>query len=518
MFFDARKLGDDLPSDMDVCVVGAGIAGLVIARRLEGSGLKVWLIESGDRKERRDVQALNEGVSNLSDYPFLPSRVRAFGGTSTRWTGACVPLDPSDFEARDWLPHSGWPISLKEIEPYLEGTKVDFGIGDTGRYEASLEGAPFDHPDLASRAVSYAAPLDLGTRYASLVAQSGDIHCLLNATVTELVPDDSGTRIASVEVSAGGNQIHTRPRIVVLACGGIENPRLLLASNSVQPAGLGNAHDVVGRYHMEHPIRTVGVLPVGDRYLQFLSFTNEDTESGRRVQGTFGLSAAARRREKLWDLHVRCYRYGTYEDQPPIIEGKRVVFGSGGATEGSGGMRGALSAVHPMTVGYLWWHARNKLFHNAAFDHVRMTAFVEQEPDPDNRITLHTKRDALGRPLPFLNLRESRAMKESIQRSMAVMAKAFDAAGLPGLRYRDDELAHLRDYDAYGLHHMGGTRMSDDPRKGVVDRDCRVHGVGNLFVAGSSVFPTGGAANPSWTIAALALRLADDIRRRIRTI
>lgn len=518
MFFDARKLRDDLPSDMDVCVVGAGIAGLVIARRLEGTGLKVWLIESGDRKERRDAQALNAGASNLSDYPFQGSRARAFGGTSTRWTGACVPLDSSDFETRDWLPHSGWPISLKDLEPHLEGTRVDFGVGDTGRYEASLKGAPFDHPDLAAQAISYAEPLDLGTRYGGLIEQSADIHCLLNGTVTELVPDDSGTRVGSVVISAGGEPIRVNPRIVVLACGGIENPRLLLASNSVQPGGLGNAHDVVGRYHMEHPIRTVGVLPVGDRWREFLSFTNEDREGGRRVQGTFGLSAAARRREKLWDLHLRCYRYGSYEDQPPIIEGKRVVFGSGGTTGRSGGLRGALSAVHPMTLGYLWWHARNKIFRNAVFDHVRMTAFVEQEPDPENRITLDAERDAFGRRLPFLKLQESRAMKDSIHRSMAVMAKAFDAAGLPGLRYRDEDLAHLRGYDAYGLHHMGGTRMSDDPKTGVVDRDCRVHGLDNLFVAGSSVFPTGGAANPSWTIAALALRLADDIQRRIRTI
>ena len=144
-----------------------------------------------------------------------------------------------------------------------------------------------------------------------------------------------------------------------------------------------------------------------------------------------------------------------------------------------------------------------------------MTAFVEQEPLAENRITLSHELDGLGSPLPYLKLRESARMYEGIQRSMSAIGRALRTAGYPGLRYDEQTLAHLDQYNDYGLHHMGSTRMASNPRFGVVDKHCCVFGMNNLFVAGSSVFATGGAANPTWTIAALALRIADEVTKRM---
>ncbi len=520
MFIDARSFTTGIPAHIDVCVIGAGVAGLVLARGLQDSGLSVWLFESGGERPHRRAQALNAGISNLTDYPFKTSRVRVFGGTSSRWTGACVRLDHSDFDERPWLSHSGWPFSHAELEPYYGLTQDDFGISRIDRFEEELRGSPFNTGDLSAKAVAFGTPLNLGKRYREMIARSKTVNCCLNATAIELFPDASGGSVSRISFRTyTGDEFQVRPRAVVLACGGIENARLLLASNSVHARGLGNTHDKVGRYHMEHPIRCVGILPLANRAIDALPFTDRDRRGSISFQGTFGLSPEARGRERLLDLHVRAYRYNVLEDTDPVISGKRAVMGLfDKKTSRKAIVRGVFAAARPASLGYLVWHVRNKLWRKAKFDHLRLTAFVEQEPDPENRITLSDHRDCNGRPLPHLSYRESEATKASIAKSMRVMATALGDRGFGNLRHDESELAHLMHYNQYGLHQMGSTRMSQDPRRGVVDLDCRVHGFSNLFIAGSSVFPTGGAANPTWTIASLALRLSKYLKERMHDI
>ena len=517
MFIDARSVTTGIPAQIDVCVIGAGVAGLVLARGLQDCGLSVWIFESGGHRPHRRAQALNAGRSNLPDYPFETSRARVFGGTSTRWTGACVRLDHSDLEYRTWLSHSGWPIGHAELEPYYMLTQDDFGISKVDSFEEELKQSPFNAGDLTAKAVAFGTPLDLGARYREMIARSKNLNCCLNATAIELFPDASGNCVNRISFRTyPGDVFQVKPRAVVLACGGIENARLLLASNSIHGRGLGNAHDIVGRYHMEHPIRSVGILPLGERAIDALPFTDRERRGSASFQGTFGLSSEARSRERLLDLHVRAYRYNMLEATDPVISGKRAVMGLFDKKRSYQNIvRDTIAAARPASIRYLAWHLRNKLSRNARFDHLRLTAFVEQEPDPENRITLSTDRDSHGRPLPHLSYRESETMTASIANTMRVMADALRARGFGNLRFGESELAHLMHYNQYGLHQMGSTRMSDDPRRGVVDRDCRVHGFSNLFIAGSSVFPTGGAANPTWTIAALALRLSRHLKERM---
>lgn len=510
MILDGRRIGDGARLDCDVCVVGAGIAGLAVAQALDEAGIDTVLVESGGAGSGTGGDALDAGTSTDAAYPFRTSRARGIGGTSSLWYGACVPLDPADFEARDWVPRSGWPIEPATLAPHMEAARALFGLPPGDPLAEDLARSPFVTEDTTAKTVLRGAPLDLGPRHRRRLEHSARVRCVVHATAVELVPDALVTRVERVRLRAGGTGFVVGARLVVLAAGGIENPRLMLASNRVAPGGLGNGRDVLGRHHMEHPIRVVGVLALGDLAAAARLFTDHARRGDWTMQGTLGLSAAARARERLLDMHLRFYRYSALEDTPAVIEGKALArAGPGAALRYLARRRGELV---PVLAPYLGWHLGGKLFPRTGFDHVRLMAFVEQEPDPENRIVLGAGRDRYDTPLPHLRTRESASMHDSVRRSMAVLGAALARRGAGQLR-SGEEVAHLRAYDKHGLHPMGGTRMAADPRLGVVDADCRVHGLANLFVAGSSVFPTGGAANPTWTIAALALRLGAHLRR-----
>ncbi len=514
MFVDARTLSEGIQEDCDICVVGAGAAGLSLVVRLRATGLKVLILESGKMTDGAVPGDLGGGTSNHADYPFVTSRARAFGGTTKRWAGACIPLDAADFERRAWVPNSGWPIGLDDLAQYYRDAEEIFGMVPANPFEGDLKASPLSADGLETRIVQL-RKLDLGQTYRRLVAKARSVTCWLNATATELDTDGTGARVTSVTVrTPTGKRLTVHPRAVVLASGGLETPRLMLASNTRHPAGLGNAHDMVGRFHMEHPIRSLAVLPIADHQESFLPFTNQTRQSGSRFLGTFGVSQEVRAQRGLLDLQLRLYRYHPLEDDPAVVAAKalaRVDRVGGSERPWAIGRSVTNPSSLPRLGRYLAWHYSNKIRRNARFDHVRLMAFVEQEPDPENRVTLSRQTDGLGQALPHLDYRESALMEQSIRDSLSIVSGALARRGYPGLRFAPEEVSHLKHYTQYGLHHMGSTRMAESPTRGVVDRDCRVFGVPNLFVASSSVFATGGSANPTLTISALALRLADHL-------
>lgn len=515
MFIDGRTLSDNHVLDADLCIVGTGAAGLSLLHGLAGHGLRILLLESGGQTRELAPDPLNAGTSALPDYPFQTSRVRAFGGTTTRWTGACIPLDALDFQLRPWLAHSGWPISLADLAPFYQQATTIFGLPHA--LPAPAQGGPFGSGRLAQRPVLFSKPLDLGEKFRRLVQDSPDVRCVLHATVAELATQEDGQSVRLLRLALpGGKQASVVARLFVLAAGGIENPRLLLNSRDRHPTGLGNRYDAVGRYHMEHPIRCLGTLALQTDRAGALPFTNRQPFCGTTCEQTFGLSAEVRDRERLLDMHVRLYRYAPVEAHPAVVAGKELARSPN--LRDTARFLGQHGRHLPFTLApYLGWHALNKIWKHAPFGAVRLTAFLEQEPDPENRITLSAARDRFGLPLPHMALRESAMMQESIARSLQIMERDFAHRGVGRLAFGSAEVAHLAHYGKYGFHHMGATRMSGDPRSGVVDRNLCVHGVHNLFVSGSSVFSTGGAANPTFTIAALSLRLADHLLHRMRT-
>lgn len=257
----------------DVCIIGAGAAGLTLAQEFDNASFSVFLLESGGLSSDRTTQALTDGTTDAESYPFMSSRARCFGGSTTRWSGVCIPLDAGDFEHREWFPYSGWPFEKSHLLPYYQRAQQIFGLPQ--EIPPVSDTSPFHQPPFETKLMQYSRPLDLGRKYKQKIIKSRNITLVTHANVTQLIPDADGRYIERLEVKGlVGNRFELKCRTVILATGGIENARLLLASNTHYPQGLGNRHDLVGRFFMEHYFKVIGILPINKRQQDFTLFTH----------------------------------------------------------------------------------------------------------------------------------------------------------------------------------------------------------------------------------------------------
>jgi len=490
--------------DADVCIVGAGAAGIALARALSGKGLDVLLLEGGGYRPTTRSQELYraEMVTTYrgprdESYPF-ESRLRYFGGTTNHWSGWCRPLEPWDFEARDWVPHSGWPFGLEELRPWYERAMPVLGIshweamaGPAGGAEAGRVHPP-PSPRLESRTFHCGAPPRVADAYGPELHRARDLRVLVEANVLRLRAAGSGRAVERAEVQLeDGPRLDVRARHFVLACGGIENPRILLLSDREDPRGLGNAHDLVGRYFMEHPHDSRAgwlVFVEGEANAAVTRYYMERPRregTDMRTMNVWITPFEVQRRERLLNFSLQAR-------DPEKVE----LDALGGAVEATSGTLRAWDAPDtrdaPRVAAMLWTRSENA-------------------PHPDSRVTLGTERDRLGLRVARLDWKLREVEARSVRRSFEIFCHEFAAAAGGRARIRvDPERPFATTWGA--SHHMGTTRMHADPRHGVVDPDCRVHGLANLWIAGSSVFPTSGVANPTFTLVALALRLAERLR------
>lgn len=484
----SQQVADGSTLRADVCIVGTGPAGITVANELAGTGLKVLLLESGLLEADAKAQSLNEGESTGIAYDTSASRLRLLGGTSNHWGGAILPLDESDFEARPWLPRSGWPITFSSLLAYYARAervlKVE-GRLTYGRWRANKPSSvDFLGPNFRP-VIGTTNPVRFGTAYREMLEQAPNVTCMLDATVLELLLDGTDSSIERVLVtSMAGPRFFVRARCFVLATGGLENARLLLLSNSRRKEGLGNAHGHVGRYFQEH----VGFFQcarlifnnssTGDRYKSsepWFSFSEEFLTKHRLMSGNIGFRAS---------------------EVPKISRSEKLY----------GRFRRWLFDEEPRPMSNVYWAERDIL----PFD---VTIDAEQSPNPDSRVTLAATKDYLGQQRLSLNWVLSEFDRDNIIRKLRTLGTELGRLKLGGLWIRPRVL-NEKPFKTIstGAHHVGTTRMSARPEDGVVDADCRVHGIPNLFVAGSSVFPTSGRANPTFTIVALAIRTADKIK------
>lgn len=281
---NVRSLGSipvDEVLDCDVCIVGSGPAGGTLVRELANSGLRVILVESGDVDAQPGPGELNEieniGAARALDQSVVRNRI--VGGTSHAWTGRCVGLDEIDYQQRPWVPHSGWPFGPAEMTPYLDRSAPHLGLGVGSGFSgdgfwAMAGRQPPRQPQVDgsllqpffwqfSRTSNPVEPMRFGRRM--LTEDFPNVRVITNATVTHINTDESASEVDSVEVAAPDDSRRTvKARMIVLCAGGIENARLLLASNRVAAAGLGNGHDVVGRFLMDHLRGAIGAFDPGD--------------------------------------------------------------------------------------------------------------------------------------------------------------------------------------------------------------------------------------------------------------
>lgn len=492
MLTDARQLPDGHELTADVCIAGAGAAGITLARSLEGTGLKVLLLESGGLAYDEPTQLLYEGRSVGQEYWALhTSRLRFFGGSTNHWTGWCRPLDPIDFEARPGM-LGGWPLGYDELLPFYVQAQEDCELSAfdyraeawAKRYRTRL--IPMDHPAWDTVAWQFSPPTRFGEKYREELVRSDDHRVLLYANLTEIELGRRGGRVERFLVRClGGPALSIRANCFVIALGGLENPRLLLASRSMFPEGVGNRHDTVGRYFSDHPHSKVGQLMLSAEH-DYTGYTAlHRLGEGTNVRFSWALSEEARRTMDMPGVSVTLDPPGLDAPTDPEAVGVGSLMEQVGTRPGKA------------TFG---------LFLRA-----------EQPPNRHSRLTLDRERDALGMPRIRLDWRIQQPLDHKIREAVRMLALCAGQSSLG--RILSFPHAKKKPKDAWpilwgGHHHIGTTRMSEDPRYGVVDRNCKVHDVDNLYVAGSSTFATAGYANPTLTICALARRLGYHLKER----
>ena len=516
MLHDARAVPSGTVLKSEVCIVGAGAAGITLARELAGQPFSVSLLESGGVRPDRRTQSLYAGENVGVPYqPLDRARSSVLGGTTDRWAGTCRPLDEIDFEGRPWVPHSGWPFSAGHLRSYYEQAHRVCQLGpftyDTRAWEdeRSSSALPLASGRVVTTIFQFSPPTRFGRAYRDDLARASNVAVYLHATAVELETDPLGAAVTRLRVACPrGGSFAVVSRLFVLAAGGIENVRLLLLSDATQPRGLGNQHDLVGRFFMEHPHPDGGVFVPSQPLPASVHATH--VVRGTRIRRALTLAPEIVRREELLGCSLLLQ---------PVLPGAVMAW-----RHLWGAARSRLLSDHDwqrvLDAGAIWRARFGRGFpvggvgaRRAHSRPLRLLARAEQAPNPESRVTLAAERDALGRRRARLDWRLSPIDTRSMRRALEITRQEIAHAGLGQVEITLKADESLRSEPLRGgAHHMGTTRMHDDPRHGVVDRHCRVHGVSNLYVAGSSVFPTVGYANPTLTIVAMTLRLADHLK------
>lgn len=605
MLIDARQLPDRHEVRADVVIVGAGPAGMTAAREFLGTGLTVALLESGHFEDDDGIQDLAD-ESAMNDGDIYPGarwmRNRRVGGTANQWahnlsgkqpqlktpvTSAqvpqvnapvddtahlgvrYVPLAEIDFEKREGLPNTGWPITRADLDPYYRRAH---DVVQCARYEY----------DPASWAVGAAKPLafergTLGThmfhfayrnvfleQYRQEIEAAPNITLYVHASVVSLEADASGAQVTHARVKQfNGHEQRFSARRFILCVGGIETARLLLLSDSVHRNGLGNQHDVVGRYYMDHPlIRSGFFVPPDSSVFRRIGFYDTQWVDGKQVMAKLVIDNELMRRERLWNTTAVLFPRPGKRGSDPLRwffpKGPRFRSPAVGSarTLAMSLKRGKIPPQFLRHVGqavgglddmlFYWWrknqavvhhhcpcaHWKNAgVLHSYGLDHggwsrlddidtrfgsIEMLHMTEQAPDPDNRIMLGDKLDGLGCRKVQIRWRWTDSDIESTRRAQDIYVRELTRAGIGKFTMqRDRDVPNILLPSVH--HHMGAARMHDDPRQGVVDAHCRIHGVDNVSIASSAVFTTGGYANPTLTIVAFALRITDRIKAELRS-
>lgn len=485
MLNDARTLETGARLDADVCIVGSGAAGLTVAHELATTGASVVVLESGGQEPDAGIDGLSMGrargrLFGRSNRYLTASRTRRFGGLTHSWHRTCRPLDREDLIQRDWVPDSGWPLNEQELTPYYQRAATLLGLpppsptgdllADDGRFDGSW--------------LAYATPTALGADWRRGPTAAPNIEIFTHATVTMLELEAGGARVETAMVRClDGPRFKVRASRFVLAAGALENARLLLASNSRRSKGLGNEHDLVGRFFMDQVVMRAGFVTLPGSAGVMASYREPDGESSRRA--IMRPQAAFQARHELLNSLA-------------LFEPAEIERG------------GSLAAAVGRSVSGLHRLAGQSGGSGDFFG--RVTLRGEQRPHRDSRLLLAAERDALGVPRIDLSWRLSDHDSWSLRTTARLLGESLGRRGLGRLQLRVRQQLRRRDFGWSG-HHSGTTRMSRQPSTGVVDPDCRVHDLPNLFVAGSSVFPTSGCSGPMLTTLALSLRLGGHLRQ-----
>ncbi|MEM6587116.1 MAG: GMC family oxidoreductase [Pseudomonadota bacterium] len=481
MIIDFETLPPEQALDYDICIIGSGPAGMSVALELMESGRRVAMIESGKVDYDGEIQELYEGdVVGFDHDPLDACRLRYLGGSSNCWNGWCAPFDAIDFEKRADIPHSGWPITRDDLkEAYLRAGEIcEIGaheFGDIRDVVPDADYPAFDQDRIELSYLRYSPPTRFGETYRSVWEAHPNFDLILGANATQILLDDDRNSVADITLSGlSGKSQPIRARRFVLACGGNENARLLLASNGQIEAGIGNQNDQVGRYFMEHPYAASGLI--------FANGFDPLLQKGRFIDGI---------------EHRAIYRTGT------ALQRRKSLLSSI-----------LFHKPEPNADTLFSWGNRDLPDDTDETSKEVLLSQSEQAPNPSSRIMLSERRDRFGHSLALMDWRLGEIDKRCIVENVQALGLEYARLGMGRVKLAD----WLLDGDAMwgigaGTHHMGTTRMGLDPKTSVVDENCKVHGLANLYMAGASVFTTSSWVNPTLTLMALAVRLADHLKQ-----
>ncbi|MEM8712163.1 MAG: GMC family oxidoreductase [Planctomycetota bacterium] len=556
MIRDLDSHDGDLPT-YDVCIIGSGAAGGTVAAELSGSGLSVCVLESGVKKVTRRGDQLKKTESrgiHVKDY----SRERVLGGATTTWAGLSSPLDPADLEPREFVEHSGWPLTRAELLPLYAAAAERYRFPELRAFTPEGFGSLRAKGDFSpswrvvEEKIFLAAdvPQNFGKEVRDIY-DGGAVDLWLDASVAQLCGQEDHAKLSGAPSirhadvrTRSGRAVRVCARAFVVATGGIENARLLLNSTDICPAGLGNERDQVGRFMMNHPKNYSGILhlakPVQELPYYFgclhegfagyggLRFPEDELarrglmNSYVRLEPLFpwsdseGIEALVliakrskffvdRIRKKSQSEVVELRDYAETGDDSDLQNQRRSLFGFIP-------LLFTILLDAPKVTRYLWSRIVSRK--RPLIKRARLRNFMEMEPRPENRVRLASEVDANGMPLPLVEHDTTPLDRRSLIELHAVLREEFEEAGVGRLE------TNLAEADPWPItqdasHHIGTTRMGIDPSSSVVNPHQRLHGVANVYVAGASVFPTSGCANPTFTIVALSIRLAATLRDQL---
>jgi choline dehydrogenase-like flavoprotein len=523
---DFRKTFDEIPVETDLCIIGGGAAGLALAREFNGSRVRVAVLESGGLKKDPEVQSLYTG--SIAGEPYYSEldecRSRFFGGSTNCWGGICTPFLPIDFEQRSWVPDSGWPFTYSELLPYFKRAHLLCSIGPYGYdkrvwNEIGGEALPFDEDKIISHFWQINNRLSersvhFGKKYYDELNSSPNIQVFLNTNVSELVLNDSRRAIESVTVKTlDGKTSKVIARAVVLCCGGIENARLLLASDRQCSNGVGNSHDLVGRYFQDHLQVPCASVKVSSGQSTLRSYSHLWSYDGTFCLPGMTLSPEAQRQYNSLNISLSIDPVYKADDVWPMVKRVKSDITANRITKGTiihsfRALRN-LSTLGPAVFKRFVYGIRPL----GDPHHYTLYARAEQAPNFNSRIRLDSERDRLGMRKTVMEWRTNELDHRSFRVMTNLAKEEFARLNLGQVEaYPWVQEADWPHNMEGGPHHMGTTRMSTNPSKGVVDSNSQVHDIAGLFVAGGSVFPTGGHANCTLTLLATTLRLADHLK------
>jgi len=507
MHIDARKLEMNSVVEGDICIVGAGTAGISMAMGWINTSAKIVLLEGGGFEYDDKVQDLYAGKTTGQRYfPLKSARLHYFGGTTGHWSGFCSTYDPIDFEKREWMEHSGWPISKQDLDPFYARAHSYLELGP---YEYDLKYWQQRDPELIpvvdnevvwNKIWQFSPPSRFGKTYREPIVKAKNIHLYTYANVVDIKANET---LASIDYVIAknheGKELHVKAKYFVLACSTIQNARLLLAANKQAAKGLGNDYDHVGRYFMEHlEIKSAELWLTRPDQLKLYEY-----DSTRRPRAELAITPEVQRKHSILNGTASLTPLEVARRQKAIID----MWSDEDPRKSLDSLQAGFSEDEEPQP-------------NQKYQAFELFTRIEQAPNPLSRITLDTEVDALGVPRSKLHWVLTSLEKRSIRKLYELIGQQVGRVGAGRVKlmeYLHDEKDETWPaFTGGGWHHMGTTRMTDNPKTGVVDQQCKIHSLSNLYMAGASCFATAGAANPTLTLVALTLRLSDHLKSKFR--